>query len=166
MRTRAGVSTTTFLASVVALLVIASAGYLLYLTKTPSTITVTVTSTSTETSTVSSTVTTTSGSAASGTITLPDGVGRNTNLSFLPATITVVRGVNNTITWIDQDSTPHTVTSTLIPSGANPFDSGTLNKGDKFTVTLTVPGTYEYHCSFHPGWMKGMITVVVGGYGY
>lgn len=90
---------------------------------------------------------------------LPDGVGANPNLNFRPVDITVVVGINNTIQWTDLDPVPHTVTSTSVPSGAKPFDSGNMVKGDVFTVTLTVPGKYEYVCNYHIGWMIGTITV-------
>ncbi len=92
-------------------------------------------------------------------VVLPDGVGSNPNLNFDPVVFTVVVGVNNTIRWISDDPIPHTVTSTSVPSGAEPFDSGTMKQGDTFSVTLTVPGTYEYYCNYHVGWMKGTIIV-------
>src|SRR5207245_596991 len=57
------------------------------------------------------------------TVKLPSGVGIQTNnLNFDPATITVVIGKNNTISWVDQDSIPHTVTS--LPGAPSSFDSG------------------------------------------
>ena len=90
-------------------------------------------------------------------IILPTGVGSNQNLNFQPPTVTVVIGVNNTVQWIDQDSIPHTVTST---NGApNPFDSKTLTQGNTFTHTFTVPGTYPYFCQFHPSYMIGKVIV-------
>ena len=92
------------------------------------------------------------------TVKLPSGVGIQTkNLNFDPATITVVIGKNNTISWVDQDSIPHTVTSLSGAPGS--FDSGTLRQGNVFTQRFTVPGTYTYDCSFHPAWMKGTIIV-------
>ena len=90
---------------------------------------------------------------------LPIGVGSNPNLNFKPANIVIVIGVNNTVQWVDQDSTPHTVTSTSVPTGANAFDSGTIKLGDTFSLTFAVPGTYRYDCTFHPGWMVGSIVV-------
>ncbi len=91
---------------------------------------------------------------------IPTGVGSNSSLNYAPAAIKVVVGLNNTITWIQQDPIPHTVTSTLVPNGASSFDSSNMNKGDSFSVTLSVPGTYDYHCTYHPGWMKGSIIVL------
>lgn len=90
---------------------------------------------------------------------LPNEVGSNPSLNFKPANIVLVIGVNNTVQWVDQDPTPHTVTSTAVPAGAKAFDSGTINLGGSYTVTFTVPGTYKYYCTFHPGWMVGTIVV-------
>ena len=92
------------------------------------------------------------------TVKMASGVGIQTNnLNFEPATITVVIGKNNTISWVDQDSIPHTVTS--LAGAPSSFDSGTLRQGNIFTHTFSVPGTYTYDCSFHPAWMKGTIIV-------
>ena len=90
---------------------------------------------------------------------LPNGVGSNPNLNFAPANIVIVIGVNNTVQWVDKDSTLHTVTSTSVHTGANAFDSGTIMLGDTFSVTFTVPGTYRYECTFHTGWMVGSVVV-------
>jgi plastocyanin len=74
--------------------------------------------------------------------------------------IKVVVGVNNTIVWNDLDPVQHTVRSRAIPSAAAAWDSGILNQGQTYTLTLTVPGTYHYDCSIHPDWMIGTIVVV------
>ena len=99
-------------------------------------------------------------------INIPAGVATNQSLNFEPASVTVVIGVNNTIEWVDHDTVaPHTVTSLTVPAGASPFDSGTsklLENGSTFAVTLTVAGTYTYHCTLHPQWMKGTILVKEG----
>jgi plastocyanin len=78
---------------------------------------------------------------------------------FDPDVVDVVVGVNNTITWTNNDvGHNHTVTSMEIPPGAAAFDSGNMVKNATFTVTLTVPGVYRYGCSYHP-WMTGVIDV-------
>ncbi|MDG6985228.1 MAG: cupredoxin domain-containing protein [Nitrososphaerota archaeon] len=86
---------------------------------------------------------------------------------YSPVNITVVIGVNNTVTWTNMDSSFHTVTS--VSGDPASFDSGCLNgvgascpgtsAGNSFTYTFTVPGTYVYHCSYHP-WMRGEVTVL------
>jgi len=96
-------------------------------------------------------------------IEIPLGTGRDQTLNYKPAVIRVVLGVNSTIFWVDHDAgAAHTVTSTSVPSGALPFDSGDLNQGQNFLQDLTVQGTYQYHCKYHP-WMTGTIVVVAGG---
>lgn len=92
-------------------------------------------------------------------IAIPFGVGSIESLNFQPSGITVVVGVNNTIVWNDLDAEQHTVTSLSVPAGAAKFDSGILNQGQTFTVTLTVPGTYRFYCTIHPTWMRGTIVV-------
>jgi plastocyanin len=83
------------------------------------------------------------------------------NRGFTPDDITVVVGVNNTVTWTNNDTNIHTVTSTTVPGGATPFDSGYLGQGQTFTYTFTTPGVYQYHCQLHP-WMTGTVTVKAG----
>lgn len=96
------------------------------------------------------------------------GGGANNAPGFSPDSVTVVIGVNNTVTWTNDDSVDHTVTSTSVPFGATPFDSGLLSPGsgmpwqrpagENFTQTFTIPGTYQYHCTQH-GWMTGTVVV-------
>jgi hypothetical protein len=59
-----------------------------------------------------------------------------------------------TVTWTNQDTAPHTVTS----EGSGPLDSPNLQKGDSWSFTFTTPGTYAYYCAVHPD-MKGPVTV-------
>ena len=58
-----------------------------------------------------------------------------------------------TITVVNDDSVPHTFTA---DDGS--FDSGTIQPGDSFQITLDAAGTFAYHCNFH-GSMTGSITV-------
>ena len=82
----------------------------------------------------------------------PNG-GRNEN-----SEVTIRSG--ETVGWRHVGANPHTVTSTDVPSGARPFDSGTMSHDATFTVTPTVPGTYTYHCATHPSIMVGARIVV------
>ena len=70
---------------------------------------------------------------------------------FSPANVTVQPG--STVTWVNNGSVPHTVTS-----DDGQFDSGVLMPGDSFTVVFTGRGTITYHCSIHPS-MTGSVTV-------
>lgn len=76
------------------------------------------------------------------------------NFAFHPNTITVVIGVNNTVTWTNNDATTHTVTS-----DNSLFPGGTLAPGATYTSTFDQAGTYAYHCSIHPT-MTGVVHVV------
>ena len=107
------------------------------------------------------TATTSTSSVRPVAVTIIPGAATPPSRGFSPANITVVIGVNSTVTWTNDDGNIHTVTSTTIPNGAAPFDSGYLNQGQTFTFTFTVPGEYHYHCQLHP-WMTGSVKVKAG----
>ena len=65
-----------------------------------------------------------------------------------PTSITV----GSTVTWTNNDTLTHTVTS---DSGA--FDSGSLAPGAKFTFTFLTRGTFAYHCTPHPGMVASVV---------
>ncbi len=95
-------------------------------------------------------------------VSIPSGASNPSNPpGYAPDKITLVIGLNNTVTWSNDDSAAHTVTSSSVPSGATSFNSGNLNAGQSFSYTFTVPGTYQYGCSYH-SWMVGTVTVVQG----
>jgi len=75
--------------------------------------------------------------------------------AFSPGSVTVA--VGGVVTWTNNDTTAHNVTST---SGA--FRSATLQPGQTFTFTFTTPGTYPYLCTLHGG-MNGTIVVPTAG---
>ena len=72
-------------------------------------------------------------------------------LAFNPSALTISKGAN--VTWTNDDSTTHTVTS---DTGA--FESGNLSPGNSFARQFNDTGTFPYHCTIHPS-MKGTITV-------
>jgi len=95
-------------------------------------------------------------------VSIPSGASSPSNApGYAPDNITLIIGVNNTVTWTNNDSVDHTVTSTSVPTGATSFDSGIMAAGATFTQTFTLPGTYQYHCSLH-SWMKATVTVKSG----
>jgi plastocyanin len=73
------------------------------------------------------------------------------NFAFDPPTLSVAAGT--TVTWTNNDTSPHTVTA---DDGS--FDSGNLNPGQSFTFTFAQGGTFAYHCNYHPN-MKASIVV-------
>lgn len=74
------------------------------------------------------------------------------NYSFSPDTLTIKTGT--TVTWTNQDSVVHTVTS-----DTGLFDSGSLEKGKTFSYTFSTAGTFAYHCAPHQAKMIGTIVV-------
>jgi plastocyanin len=64
-------------------------------------------------------------------------------MAFTPVSITVSAGT--TVTWTNKDTVAHTVTS-----DSPLFDSGSIAPGGTFSVIFSVPGSFKYHCSFHP----------------
>jgi plastocyanin/predicted lipoprotein with Yx(FWY)xxD motif len=116
------------------------------------------TSVTTSTSTTSTPV-----SPQAARVMIPSGASSNQSslgtLGFYPNNITVVVGINSTVVWTNNDAVTHSVVSFSVPSGAQAFSDVSLAPGGTFSVTLTVPGTYKYHCTIHP-WMIGTIVVV------
>ena len=95
------------------------------------------------------------------TISIPKGVGASgceTTLEcYLPYEVTVAAGT--TITWINDDSVVHTVTSGKTTEGTTGlFDSSIFSSGKSFKYTFTNAGTYDYFCNVHP-WMAGIVNV-------
>jgi plastocyanin len=84
---------------------------------------------------------------------LPNAGTNETSPGYSPDTIHVVIGVNNTVTWTNNDQVTHTVTAI---DGS--FDSGLMQPGQIFVHTFTAPGNYTYHCQIHP-WMNGTVIV-------
>jgi plastocyanin len=77
------------------------------------------------------------------------------NFTFSPQQVTVKAG--DTVTWVNHDDIPHTVTSTTMA-----FRSKALDTDDKFSFTFATPGSYAYFCSLHPH-MTGTIVVEAAG---
>jgi len=74
-----------------------------------------------------------------------------TQEAFVPAQITVDAGTS--ITWINNDTVPHSVTA---QDGR--FDSGPIQPGKQFKWTPQTTGAIDYHCIFHPS-MTAVMTV-------
>lgn len=75
---------------------------------------------------------------------------KNNEYSFPDLTI----GQGTTLKWTNNDNVDHTVTSDT----GIVLDSELLSNGDSFQHTFNDLGTFEYHCSVHPG-MKGKVIV-------
>jgi plastocyanin len=62
--------------------------------------------------------------------------------------------VGGKVTWLNQDTAPHTATA---DDGS--FDTGTLERGKLKSETFKKAGTYPYYCEIHPT-MHGTVEVV------
>ena len=71
---------------------------------------------------------------------------------FSPEELTI--NVGDTVTWTNDDDSPHTVTA-----DDGQFDSGNMGEGATWSFTFTEAGTYDYKCNYHSS-MTATITVV------
>lgn len=83
---------------------------------------------------------------ATGTVTIPGA------WVFEPAQAQVKAGA--TVTFVNHGGQDHTVT---LDDGSADF---VVPAGGSATHVFATPGTYGYHCKFHPPGMKGTIVVV------
>jgi plastocyanin len=79
-----------------------------------------------------------------------------TETCYLPPEITVDFG--ESVTWINNDSAFHTVTSGHYDEYDGIFDSGQMDPAQKFSHTFAEPGEFQYYCRLHP-WMDGLVIV-------
>src|SRR5215204_6578634 len=82
-------------------------------------------------------------------------VGNSGGNSYNPNPIEIK--VGDTVTWINNDSSPHTVTSSS-DEGNITFDSDVLRRGETFSFTFDQEGQYPYLCTLHPS-MIGTVVV-------
>jgi plastocyanin len=90
---------------------------------------------------------------------------RNNTFSPNPKTVALGGNASVAIRWVNLDYDPnnygstgvqHNVVSDDNPAAFSP--SSTLNANQTYTVQLSAPGDYPYHCTLHPG-MTGTIHV-------
>ncbi len=95
-----------------------------------------------------------------GTISVPEGSGvpgcDETSECYLPSQVTINAG--ETVTWSNDDTAAHTVTSGTPPVADGTFDSSLFMAGTTFEHTFDEAGTYDYFCMVHP-WMIGTVQV-------
>ena len=75
---------------------------------------------------------------------------------YVPSLILTKKG--DSVTWVNEDSAFHSVTSGFYESPTELFDSGHLDPFESFVFTFDEVGDYDYFCTLHP-WMKGQVTV-------
>ena len=91
----------------------------------------------------------------------------NDALKYIPETRTIK--VGDTVTWRNTGKTRHTVTddplkarnkaSARLPEGVQPWDSGTITRGQSWSRRFDVPGEYTYFCIPHE--LAGMVATIV-----
>lgn len=94
-------------------------------------------------------------------VTVPSGSGvpgcDETNECFIPYEVSI--GVGDELSWYNDDTAAHTVTSGSPSDGPDGmFDSGIFMAETTFSHTFDEAGTFDYFCIVHP-WMKGIVQV-------
>lgn len=77
------------------------------------------------------------------------------DFQYSPTTVTIAAG--GTVTWTNHDSAPHTVTA----DDAS-YDSGMMRTGGTWSKTFATPGTYRYHCDYHPEMVATVVVLAPG----
>ena len=75
---------------------------------------------------------------------------------YIPSLIIIEKGKQ--VTWVNEDSAFHSITSGYYDTPTDLFDSGHLDPFESYTLTFDEAGTYDYFCTLHP-WMKGQVIV-------
>ena len=81
--------------------------------------------------------------------------------NFVPKLVNIQLGIDNRVTWINDDDTPHTVTPdhAYAEGYSGQFGSdGVLKAGETYEFLFTEEAEIEYHCQPHP-WMKGKLVI-------
>ena len=89
-------------------------------------------------------------------------VGAGGGRSFTPQNITTA-SVGDTVRWV-WESGIHNTVSTTIPAGASSWNAPIDESDTVYSYVITVPGTYDYVCTFHAGMgMTGSFTASTTG---
>ena len=78
------------------------------------------------------------------------------DICYIPPNIVVEKG--KSVTWLNEDSSFHSVTSGFYGEPSGLFDSGYLDPYEYYTLSFNEFGTYDYFCTLHP-WMKAQVIV-------
>jgi len=78
------------------------------------------------------------------------------DLCYIPSLIVIEKG--KPVTWVNEDSAFHSVTSGFYDAPTELFDSGHLDPFESYTLTFDKTGVYDYFCTLHP-WMKGQVII-------
>src|SRR5829696_2780999 len=93
-------------------------------------------------------------------VSIVNGASLPTNEEFYAPDVARIT-VGSMVTWKNDDTASHTVTSGTVrnntPTPDGTFDSGILNAGDSFPFLFDKAGEYPYYCTIHP-WMTAKVT--------
>ena len=94
------------------------------------------------------------------TVSLPVGTSvpgcEETDECYVPSSVNI--GIGETVTWSNDDTAAHTVTSGSVGGVDGIFDSSIFAAGTTFSHTFEEEGTFDYFCMVHP-WMVGNVIV-------
>ena len=79
-----------------------------------------------------------------------------TDRCYVPSLVVIEKGKQ--VTWVNEDSAFHSITSGFYDEPTDLFDSGHLDPFESYTLTFDETGTYDYFCTLHP-WMQGQVIV-------
>ncbi|QLH06144.1 hypothetical protein C5F50_02920 [Nitrosopumilus ureiphilus] len=91
-------------------------------------------------------------------VTIPQNASVEGDQRLNPQEITVVMGINNTVTWINEDDVVHTFGS---DDKNNPWWTDTMMPGQSSSVTFNNTGIFSYHGMPGP-WATGTVKVLDG----
>jgi predicted secreted protein with PEFG-CTERM motif len=100
-------------------------------------------------------------------VSLPEGSGvpgcEDTDACYIPSKVTI--SVGGEVTWSNDDTAAHTVTSGTAAEGPDGnFDSSLFMAGTTFNWKADKAGEFPYFCMVHP-WMVGTVVVEAEGAG-
>ena len=75
---------------------------------------------------------------------------------YIPSQITIKKGEQ--VTWVNEDSAFHSVTSGFYDTPTDLFDSGHMDPFESYVLIFDEEGTFDYFCTLHP-WMEGQVIV-------
>lgn len=78
------------------------------------------------------------------------------DVCYIPSKIVIQK--DDSVTWLNEDSAFHTVTSGFYGEPTELFDSGYLDPYQYYTLSFDEIGTYDYYCVLHP-WMFAQVIV-------
>jgi plastocyanin len=104
-----------------------------------------------------SSTTTPSGSGGGGAQSATVNINMTDGYQFTPTSISIKAGTE--VTWMNTGQQQHTSTddvskainpsNSVLPSGAEAWDSGLIDAGQAYSHTFTTPGQYTYFCIPH-----------------